>query len=298
MRRIGYRYQRTLKTAATVTGTGYLTGAEVRVTFNPAPPNTGVVFQRTDRPHARPIPALAGHVTGAHRRTTLGQAPDHVEMVEHVLAALAGLRIDNCLVEINAAETPGLDGSAAEFAAALLDAGTTLQRHPRPVWACERPLTVFDGKGGTLTLHPIKEETLYVSYILDYGPTAPIPAQRHTHEVTPTQFLNGLADCRTFLLLQEAEMLQRQGLGVKTTMKDLLVFGPQGPIGNSLRYGNEPARHKALDMVGDLALFGFDLRGHLIGCRSGHALNVALVRRLRDDIRQQQQSTTPRRAAA
>jgi UDP-3-O-acyl N-acetylglucosamine deacetylase len=284
MHKLGHRYQRTLRGPAVVEGVGYLTGAAVRVRFCPAAPDTGLVFRRTDLRGAWPIPAVVTNVSGANRRTTLGQAPIHIEMVEHILAALAGLRIDNCLIEINASETPGMDGSAAAFAHALRAAGIVLQYHPRPIYATDRPVTVTDGKA-TLTLYPPGEDPtdpLQVSYILDYGLRSPLGRQRHTHALTPSEFLNGLAECRTFLLEEEADLLRRQGLGARTTARDLLIFGPRGPVDNVLRFADEPARHKALDMVGDLALFGYDLRGHVVGYRSGHALNVALVRRLQE----------------
>ena len=279
MNRHCYRYQRTLARPASIEGVGFLTGANVRLGFQPAPPCTGVVFVRTDLgPQAR-VPAAVDQVTGTHRRTTLGRPPVQVGLVEHVLAALAGLRIDNCLVELDAPEPPGLDGSARHFVDILLQAGVVLQPARRPVWRVDFPLVVRQN-GATLALHPSAADELRVSYFLDYGLGAPIARQLHTQTITPENFFNELASCRTFLLEAEANELRRQGLGTRTTAADLLVFGPRGPINNRLRFADEPARHKILDILGDLSLLGHDLRGHVVAYRSGHPLNIELVRAL------------------
>ncbi len=279
MRRLRYRYQRTLAEPAEVRGVGFLTGAAVRLRFLPAPPGAGVVFVRTDlRPRAY-IPAHVGQVTGTARRTTLGRPPAQVGLVEHVLAALAGLRIDNCQVELNAPEPPGFDGSARAYVDALRAVGTSLQPARRSVYAVDEPLVVATA-GASLVLHPPMDDDLTISYFLDYGPRSPIGRQVHTAVVTPGEFAESIAPCRTFILESEAEELRRQGLGSRTTPADLLVFGPRGPIANRLRYANEPARHKVLDVIGDLSLLGVDLCGHITACRSGHPLNVALARTL------------------
>jgi UDP-3-O-acyl N-acetylglucosamine deacetylase len=262
-----------------VCGTGFLTGATVHLRFQPAPPSTGVVFVRTDLPPAVEVPAHIDFVTGTSRRTTLGHPPGQIGLVEHVLAALAGMRIDNCRVELDAPEPPGLDGSARQFVEALAAAGTRVQPASRSLWAVESPVVLTAG-AASLALHPADGDGLTLSYFLDYGLTSPIARQVHTQTVTPGSFAHDVAPCRTFILQSEAEELRRQGLGARTTAADLLVFGPRGPIDNRLRFANEPARHKVLDMIGDLALLGVDLCGHVVACRSGHPLNVELVRTL------------------
>lgn len=297
MRRHSYRYQRTLAGPAEVQGIGFLTGAPVRLRFRPAPPSSGVVFVRTDlRPEAH-IPATIGNVTGTKRRTTLGTGPADAGLVEHVLAALAGLRIDNCFVELNAPEPPGMDGSARGFVTVLNRAGTRLQGARRAIWCPDEKIVVEQGSA-TLTIHPTNDNELRVSYFLDYGLHSPIHQQMHTQTVTPESFANELAACRTFILESEIAELRRQGLGTRTTAADLLVFGQGGPIGNSLRYANEPARHKCLDLIGDLALLGQDIRGHVVACRSGHPLNIALVRALRDRMALTEPPANGRRRAA
>jgi UDP-3-O-acyl N-acetylglucosamine deacetylase len=294
VRRVGYRYQRTLGRAAEVQGVGYLTGADVCLRFLPAPPHTGVVFVRTDLGPGARVEATVEEVTGTNRRTTLGRPPVSVSLVEHVLAALAGLRIDNCVVELNAAEPPGLDGSARGFVEAMQPAGVRLQPARRSVWCVEQSL-VLHQNGATLALHPADRPGLRASYNLDYGPGSSLGRQTHTEVITPESFVNEIADCRTFLLEQEAVELRRQGLGARTRMSDLLVFGKDGVIGNRLRHANEPARHKILDVLGDLSLLGQDVCGHLVAYRSGHPLNVELVRVLRRQL--PETSDTLRRAA-
>jgi UDP-3-O-acyl N-acetylglucosamine deacetylase len=285
VRRVCYRYQRTLARAAEVQGVGYLTGADVRLRFLPAPPHTGVVFVRTDLGPGAHVEATVAEVTGTNRRTTLGRPPAAVSLVEHVLAALAGLRIDNCLVELDAPEPPGLDGSARGFVEALAPAGVRLQPARRALWSVEQSV-VLSRNGATLALHPADGPELKVSYILDYGPLSPLGRQSHTEVITPESFVYAIADCRTFVLEEEAVELRRQGLGARTQVSDLLVFGKDGVIGNRLRYANEPARHKILDVLGDLSLLGQDVCGHLVAYRSGHPLNVELVRELRQRLPQ------------
>jgi UDP-3-O-acyl N-acetylglucosamine deacetylase len=279
VRVIGYRHQRTLAAEAKIEGVGFVTGACVRVRLRPAPANTGLVFRRTDRPAAPPLPAHAAFVTDTRRRTTLGPAASGVTLVEHLLAALAGLRIDNCQIELDGPEPPGLDGSAAGYVAAIVGAGAVVQPARRTLWTVDSPIIVSAG-GATVGIHPADQPGLRVSYLLDYGPIGPIPRQTFTLDARPADFAREVAPCRTFVTAAEAEALRAQGVGRHLTPADLLVFGHRGPIENRLRFADEPARHKVLDLTGDLALCGFDLAGHVVAYRSGHALNVELARRL------------------
>jgi UDP-3-O-acyl N-acetylglucosamine deacetylase len=278
VRIIGYRPQRTLAAIAQIEGVGFITGARVRVRFRPAPADTGIIFQRTDRPQAPAIPARVESVTGTDRRTTLGSAGG-VTLVEHLLAALAGLRIDNCAVELDGPEPPGLDGSAEGFVAALTAGGVVLQSGRRAICTPEKPVVVSAGSA-TIGLHPATETGLRASYLLDYGAFAAISRQTFTVDVLPGEFVQEVSPCRTFVTEEEAEELRARGIGKHLSPADLVVFGRRGPIQNRLRYADEPARHKVLDMIGDLALCGFDLAGHVVAYRSGHALNVELARRL------------------
>lgn len=279
VRVIGYRPQRTLAATAELEGVGFITGARVRVRFRPAPNDTGRVFRRLDQPLAAPVAARAECVTGTDRRTTLGPPAHGVTLVEHLLAALAGLRIDNCLIELDGPEPPGLDGSADGFVTALASAGIVNQTGRRPIYTPSAPILVSRGSA-TIGLHPDTTTELRASYMLDYGVFAPIPRQTFTLDVCPGDFVRDVSACRTFVTAAEAEALRTQGIGKHLTPSDIVVFGDRGPIHNRLRFADEPARHKVLDMIGDLALCGFDLAGHVVAYRSGHALNVELAHRL------------------
>lgn len=271
------RKERTLAAETEVRGVSFLSSLDVNVRFRPAPPGTGRVFVRTDLPGQPEIPAHIRHVIPRQRRTSIQQGEATVEMVEHILAALAGLHIDNCRIEIDGPETPGLDGSSLGFVEAIERAGDVEQARTKDVLAITTPVAVREG-ASTVSAHPGAAEELLLSYSLDYGPHTPIGKQSQFVAITPTAFRSELAASRTFLLAAEADALRSAGIGRKATEKDLLIFGPDGPLNNPLRFPDECVRHKILDMVGDLALAGKDLIGHVVAHRSGHTLNAELVR--------------------
>jgi len=273
------RQQRTIARDTCVRGIGFLTGVDVALRFLPAGADAGITFVRTDLPDRPRVAAQVGNVVPRQRRTTLQAGPATVEMVEHVMAALSGLNIDNCSVEIDAGETPGCDGSSQAFVSALTEAGFVEQDRPRDSLTIDRPITVRDGEA-TLTAHPGDAGRLVLSYNLDYARHPAIGRQSLFLEVAPDTFERELAPSRTFLLEAEALALRQAGMGARTTEADLLIFGANGPIGNQLRFPDECVRHKILDLVGDLALFPLDLTGHVVAHRSGHQLNAALVRKL------------------
>jgi UDP-3-O-[3-hydroxymyristoyl] N-acetylglucosamine deacetylase/3-hydroxyacyl-[acyl-carrier-protein] dehydratase len=273
------RPQRTIARDAEIRGVSLLSGANVHLRFHPAEAGTGISFLRADLPGRPAVPAHVRYVVPRQRRTTIQSGAAVVEMVEHVMAALGGLRIDNCVVELDAPETPGCDGSSRAFVEALGAAGIVEQDETRDVLAVDRPITVRDGQA-VLTAHPGDGERLVLSYNLDYGSNTPIGTQSRFVDLSPATFSDELAPSRTFLLKAEADALRAAGIGSRVRETDLLVFGPDGPINNELRFPDECVRHKLLDMVGDLALLGKDLAGHVVAHRSGHALNAELVRRL------------------
>src|SRR5947209_2065426 len=172
-RKPGGRRQRTLSRSAEVHGVGMVTGKQVKLRFCPATPDSGVAFLRTDIANSQLIPARVESVTGTARRTTLGSGSNQVTLVEHVLAALAGMRVDNCLVEIDGPEPPGLDGSSEGYAELLLAVGTVLQPSRRMRLQLTEPVTV-QRDGAVLSIYPRDGEDLVVSYLLDYGPGSPI----------------------------------------------------------------------------------------------------------------------------
>ncbi len=276
---IASRPQRTIAREARVRGVSFLKGLDVEIRFRPAEADSGIVFLRSDLPDRPTVPAHVDFVVPRQRRTAIQRGEAVVEMVEHVMAALAGLRVDNCVVEVDGPETPGCDGSSLDFARALMGAGVVEQEARRGVLVIDRPINVREGDS-SLAAFPGEVGRLVLSYQLDYGPKSPIGRQGFFVAVAPESFLDELAPSRTFLLQQEADALRKAGIGSRTTERDLLIFGPEGVVGNELRFLDECARHKTLDLLGDLALTGKDLFGHVVAHRSGHSLNVELAREL------------------
>jgi UDP-3-O-[3-hydroxymyristoyl] N-acetylglucosamine deacetylase len=271
------RNQRTLLANAAIEGIGYWSGRDVRIEFRPAESYQGIVFVRSDLPGRPRIPALVANRIEMPRRTVLRSGEASVEMVEHVMAALAGMHVDNCEVWVDQAEMPGCDGSAQDFVQAIQQAGIVEQEAPRQFFVVRNVLRL-----GTeecwIEARPAAGDKTVIQYELDYGSGNPIGRQSLEVTLSPRYFHLSLAASRTFMLQREAAALRDQGLGQRTTFNDLLVFDADGPIGNSLRFPDECVRHKILDMVGDLALAGCDLVGHFTAYRSGHRLNAELVR--------------------
>jgi UDP-3-O-acyl N-acetylglucosamine deacetylase len=272
------RQQRTIGSAAQVTGFGYWTGRDVTVEFRPAPADTGIVFVRGDLARPVRIPAIVANRVEVPRRTSLSCNGASVDMIEHIMAALAGLRIDNCEVWVDRSEMPGCDGSSLAFVEALNGAGIVEQLAVRQRLYVEDLMRVGD-ETSWVEARPSRIDGFSIKVRLDYG-RGPIGRQSVHFVITPESFTKELASARTFLTLAEAEWLRKQGLGTRATYQDLLVYGDAGPIDNTLRYEDECVRHKALDLVGDLALSGCDLVGHFVAFCSGHRLNAELVKAL------------------
>src|SRR3954452_23431947 len=273
------RPQRTIARETELRGVGFLFGSDVTLRFRPAGADQGVVFVRADLPGRPSVHAHIRNVIPRQRRTTIQRGAAGVEMIEHVMAALAGLRIDNCTIEINAPETPGCDGSSWAFVEALNEAGIVELDRERETLVIDRPVAVREGPA-VLAAHPGDGEGLVLGYHLDYGRQSPIGSQSFFLQVSPETFRSELATSRTFLLQAEAHALRQAGIVSRATTSDLLIFGERGVIDNELRFPDECVRHKILDMVGDLALLDKDLNGHIVAHRSGHQLNAELVRKL------------------
>jgi UDP-3-O-acyl N-acetylglucosamine deacetylase len=292
------RRERTIQNSVEIRGVGFLTGRDITIRFLPAASGFGIQFQRTDCRRAAPVPATIEYAVPRERRTAIERDGTSIEMIEHVMAALAGLQIDNCLVELDAPEPPGMDGSSLAFAEALLSAGAIEQSARRRLFV-GNPARVIAERGrerSEISYRPVSRPTLAITYHLDYGPRSPIRPQELTVEITPESFVRELAFCRTFVLEREANQLRGAGYGSRTSPKDLLVIGADGPIDNALRAPDEFARHKLLDCLGDFALLGCDIHGHFCAYRSGHHLNRELVRRLAADA--EMASDTSHRMAA
>jgi len=279
--KLAIRHQHTIATPVEIEGFGYWSGQDVRVEFRPAEIDTGIVFVRSDLGRPCEIPARVANRVEIPRRTNLNAGGATVEMVEHVMAAVAGLRIDNCQIWVNRAEMPGCDGSSQPFVDVLTRAGRVRQPAPRPVLVIAETIGIGDSDCW-VEARPADQPGLAIQYTLDYGP-GPIGRQTYSLTVSPQSFRQQLAGARTFLLQEEAQWLQNQGLGRRVTCHDLLVFGLRGPIDNPLRFPDECVRHKTLDLIGDLALSGCDICGRIVGYRSGHRLNSQLVRRVLAD---------------
>ena len=270
--------QRTIARSACVCGFGYFSGHDVTVEFRPAAANSGLTFVRGDLGRRARIPVSIDYRRDADRRTVLARGPVRVEMVEHVLAAVAGLGIDNCEIWVDQPELPGCDGSAEPFVEALDFAGIIELAAPRRSLFVEQVLRVGDERTW-LEIRPPIDDCLVIDYCLDYGP-GPIGRQLYHLALDEEKFRRDLAPTRTFLLEQEAKAMVEAGLGTHVRPRDLLLFGESGPIDNDLRFPDECVRHKALDIVGDLALAGCDVIGHVVGLRSGHLYNAAIVAKL------------------
>ncbi len=273
------RLQRTISQPVTVEGFGYWTGRDVRVEFRPAEAGEGIVFVRDDIGSDARVEARAEYRADVPRRTNLCFEGVEAAMVEHAMAALAGLQIDNCEVGIDQAEMPGCDGSSLTFVEALDSVETVDQNAEVAQLEITEIVRLSDGESW-IEARPVVDGGYRIEFELDYPYDAVIGRQSALIEVTPERFRQEIAPCRTFILEREAEALVRQGLGSRVTPSDLLMFSDHGLVGNELRFKNECARHKALDLIGDLALTGCQIVGHIVAHRSSHKLNAALAREL------------------
>lgn len=282
--------RRTVKSTAEFRGITLFTGVQSRIAIRPAAAGEGIVFFRIDLPGAVRIPARSTHIVPETRRTVLAANPadragPSVQTVEHVMSALAGLGITDALVEVEGPEAPIGDGSALPFVQAIAAAGIEELAGSaiEPIVVRER-IEIEDGRGGRVVAEPRQEAGLELVYHLDYGPAAPLPQQTAKFVSLPgaDDYAAAIAPARTFSTLDEAMAMRKMGLFGHLTAAEMLVIGPQGPVDNAYRFSDEPARHKVLDMVGDLALAGGGrpIRGRITAWRTGHALNHAMAGRL------------------
>ncbi|MFU8828405.1 MAG: UDP-3-O-acyl-N-acetylglucosamine deacetylase [Phycisphaerales bacterium] len=277
--------QHTIAEAVTISGVGLFTGVPTSATLRPAPEGHGIVFVRSDLEGSPSIAARVEHVTERPRRTTLKRGETSIEMVEHCMAALAGAAIDNCVVEVDGPELPAGDGSALLFTEAIDRVGLIEQAATRNYLVVDTPVTVREGDA-TVAALPIDTPSLELLYVLDYGDQSPIRRQVHSATISPDEFRTSIAPARTFSTQQEAEVMRSKGLFAHLTPKDMLVLGPGGPIDNTLRFEDEPVRHKVLDLLGDIHLTGRPILGRIVAHRAGHKLNHKLARELLDHARQ------------
>ena len=304
---IHHKQQRTIKKASSCTGVGLHTGVESTITFKPAPENYGIRFKRIDIKGSPAIKADIDHVVDISRGTTIKQNGIRIHTVEHTLAAVSGLRIDNILIELTSKETPVMDGSAKDFVEALQSSGRVIQEANRRVLPIGRAVTYSDTVK-EIDIHVIPSDRFRVTFMVEY----PLPQLGTQYEAIynmEEDFAKEVAPARTFCFMSEVEMLKEQGLikggslgnavvimDKKIDPKEIdhlralfgieetIISGANGILNDmTLRFQNEPVRHKTLDLIGDLALLGIPIKGHVTAARSGHASNVEFVKMIRQE---------------
>ena len=286
-------------------GIGLHTGVESKITFKPAPEEFGIRFKRMDVEGCPEIRADIDHVVDISRGTTIEENGVKIHTVEHALAACVGLGLDNILIELTEKEPPVMDGSAIDFVEALLKAGIVQQNAPKNYLHIDEAIGYSDHKRG-VDIHIMPSDQFRITFMIDYKFRS-LGTQFATLDNLEKNFAKEIAPARTFAFLSEVEALKKEGLiqggnldnavvivdkeidqkeadnlkglfGIKKTIS----LGANGILnGKKLRFENEPVRHKALDLIGDLALLGMPLQGHIIASKSGHAANVELVKKIK-----------------
>ena len=299
------KYQNTIENIVSISGVGLHTGVETTATFNPAEPNTGIRFKRLDLEECPEILADIDHVIDISRGTTIGQSGFSIHTVEHILAAVVGLQIDNILIELTEKEPPVMDGSAKPFVDVILKASIKEQNAHRDELVIDRTITYCDPKRG-VDIHVLPSDCFRITFMMDYQ--FPSLGTQYTALYSLTDdFIDQFSSARTFCLFSEIKELKEKGLIKGGSVENALVFldrevkdseieelrtmfkidsevfcGDNGILNAvELRFPNEPVRHKALDLIGDLALLGIPIRGHIIAARSGHAANVELGKKIK-----------------
>ncbi len=282
------KLQKTIKSEGKISGRGMFGGEETKLVFRPAPADSGITFVRTDVPEPVRISAVVSNLAERSRRTTIKKGSVSIETIEHCLAAVNAIEIDNLIVEVDGPELPAPDCSCAEYFKVLKRAGVVEQDVSRKEFVINKPITVAAGDACVYAL-PYSDDGLSLTYDLDYGGHTGIGRQIFSCRLTPESFEKHLAPARTFLLEAEAKQFQTRGMGTHISPRDILVINSDGPIKNSYRYPNECVRHKIVDLIGDLALVGRAVKGRIVAYKSGHALNQQLARKLYEAAQQQEQ---------
>jgi len=301
--------QRTISRSATLSGTGLHTGTAVSVTFHPAPENSGILFQRADLPGKPVLKAIPEHVADSTRNTVLEDQGARIGMVEHALAAFAGLELDNLLVSADGPELPILDGSARNYVDVLMASGTAQQDADREVFEIREPIVYADEeKGVEIMALPADEYNL--SVMIDYK--SAVLGNQFASLQSLSDFAQEIASARTFVFFRELEALWKSGLIKGGSLDNAMVIlerevtqaeldrvadmigkpRVQGQVHGiisttQLNFSNEPARHKLLDLIGDLMLIGTPLKGKIIATRPGHAANVEFAKLVKQAIKKE-----------
>lgn len=267
--------QRTLRRTVTCAGIGLHSGHKVTLSLKPAPADTGIRFQRSDLAGLE-IPAHVSHLSSRQQlQTGLVADKASVDTVEHLLAALRALGVDNACIELNHPEVPIMDGSAAPWVYLIQDAGIREQTAPRRVIQVLRSIQVQQGDK-RIALYP--SDRFKITYTISFDHPL-LRHQQKTLDLDEQVFIDEIAPARTFGFLKEVEMLRQRGMALGGSLENAIVLGETGVL-NPLRFDDEFVRHKILDVIGDLALIGYPLQGHLVVHRGGHALHTALAAEL------------------
>ncbi|KHJ37732.1 UDP-3-O-[3-hydroxymyristoyl] N-acetylglucosamine deacetylase [Pedobacter glucosidilyticus] len=306
--------QRTIKSDISVSGVGLHTGAKVTLTFKPAPENHGYKFKRVDLPGQPIIDADVDNVTDTSRSTTLSQNGASVSTTEHVLASLVGCDVDNVMIELDGIEVPILDGSSIEFVKALESVGFVEQDADREYYHIPHNIHYSeDDRKVEMVAMPLDDYRF--TCMVDYN--SPVLGSQHATISSIAEFNDEIASCRTFVFLHELKMLLKHNLIKGGDINNAIVIvdheieeselkelatafnrdeikvAREGILNNiELRYQNEPARHKLLDMIGDLALIGTPIKGHIMAARPGHAANVAFAKKIKAAIKKDKKKKT------
>ncbi len=269
--------QRTLRGCASIQGTSLHTGKPVKLTIKPAEVNTGLKFRRIDLPDKPFIAASAANVQTVERATTLAEGSVNVHTVEHILSALTGMGVDNAIIEMDSNEPPICDGSAAPFVELIKKAGIEEQDTPCTVWEIREPIMVENKNGSRIIIMPDKKFRISLTAV---GPNGRVTQYFHS-EITPETYEKELATARTFCFYEDIEPLLKKGLIQGGTLDNAIVIkDDQYLCAGGLRFHNECARHKAMDMVGDLILNGQRILGHVIAVMPGHGINTQMAQKL------------------
>ncbi len=299
--------QHTLKKSATISGSGLHTGIKVDMVLQPANPGYGIQFQRTDLEGTQPIKADCDLVTDTSRGTTLEKGSVKVSTVEHLLAALVGMGVDNCLVELNGPEIPIIDGSSKPFIELIQSAGVEEQEATKAWFEIDEIISFYD-EAKNVEMSALPSTKYELTTLIDFN--SPVLGTQHAGLKDLSQFSTEIAPCRTFCFLHELETLLEHNLIKGGDINNAIVivdkpvtepererlskaFGRDdievktgGYLNNlELRFTNEPARHKLLDVVGDLALIGYPIKAHIIASRPGHSTNVEFAKKIKAYIK-------------
>ena len=271
--------QRTIQKEVSLSGTGLHTASKAKITFRPAQAGTGINFVRVDLADKPVVKTSIDNIflsSSMSRRTSLGKEGSEIQTIEHLMAAISGLGIDNLNIEIDNKEVPGMDGSSVKFAEALVNAGIVEQDAERQYFTLKEPIYVEEG-GSSIVVLPCPD--FKISYTLDYNHPM-LKTEFLERVITPEVFTTDIAPARTFCLENEAGELQRQGFGQGANYDNTLVVGDKGVVKNKLRFNDEFVRHKMLDLMGDLYLAGSPIKAHVIAVKSGHSLNLKVAKKI------------------